>query len=119
MTKLIILDEVDSTLFEAERLIAAGLSETTVIYAKSQTAGHGRFQRAWLSPPGNLYWTMIVPRERHWPNDQGLPFASGLAVVDCLQAVGVTSSLISLKWPNDPLVGGRKISGILIKTFFG
>ena len=116
--QLILLDEVDSTLSEAERLVEAGHSKRTVICAKSQTGGHGRFGRLWTSPPGNLYWTLILPCERHWPVDSGLPFVSGLAVMDCLRATGVSSDLISLKWPNDALVEGKKISGILIKSVY-
>lgn len=59
---------------------------------------------------------MVLPRERHWPVDHGLTFACGLAVIDCICAAGVESGLVTLKWPNDPLVDGRKISGILIKS---
>jgi BirA family biotin operon repressor/biotin-[acetyl-CoA-carboxylase] ligase len=87
-----------------------------VVSAKSQTGGYGRFGRAWTSPPGNLYWTMALARQPHWPADHGLTFAAGLAVADVLAAAGVDPGRIRLKWPNDALVDERKIAGVLAKA---
>lgn len=110
------LDEVDSTLLEAERLIAGGLTEPTVICARSQTEGVGRFGRRWASPPGNLYWTVALRREAHWPSDTGLlPLVAGLAAFDVLLRTGLDEGRLLLKWPNDVLVDGRKIAGTLAR----
>src|SRR5688572_12396617 len=96
---LVALDEVDSTIAEAERRVEAGARAPFVVTAKSQTGGHGRFGRTWASPPGNLYWTIALDRQASWPADQGLTFAAGLAVGDALAAIGIEPAHLSLKWP--------------------
>lgn len=116
MTPVLEFDVIDSTMLEAERLAEAGNHGPVVIWARSQTGGLGRHGRAWSSPPGNLYWTMLLPRSDTWPRDHGLSFAAGLCVCDVLAQVGVTSDRVRLKWPNDCLLDGRKVSGVLARS---
>lgn len=109
-------DEIDSTMLEADRLVAAGVRGPIVIWARSQTGGQGRHGRAWSSPPGNLYWTILLTKSDTWPRDHGLSFAAGLSVCDALEATGIAGPRIHLKWPNDCLLDGRKVSGVLARS---
>jgi len=94
----------------------ARAAEWTVVLADAQTAGRGRQGRRWSSPPGNLYLSVLLrpaPPGARW---SVLPLAAGLAVAEALAAEGVESSL---KWPNDVMVGGRKVGGILAEATSG
>src|SRR3954452_15550214 len=114
--RILAFDEIDSTMLEADRQVEAGESGPLLIWAKRQTGGQGRHGRSWSSPPGNLYWTMLLNRAPGWPKDFGLTFAAGLAVADALEALGVPASRIRLKWPNDCLLDDRKVAGVLIRA---
>jgi BirA family biotin operon repressor/biotin-[acetyl-CoA-carboxylase] ligase len=108
-------DEIDGTNAEALR---AGAEDGHVFFADRQTAGRGRQGREWISPQGNLYATICVtpPVTR---NPAQLAFVAGLAVLDALsEAVSeaVPDAGFTLKWPNDILASGRKLSGILIEA---
>ncbi|MBN8926638.1 MAG: biotin--[acetyl-CoA-carboxylase] ligase [Rhodospirillales bacterium 69-11] len=107
-------DRIGSTNDEARRLAEEGAPHGTVVHADEQTAGRGRLARRWFSPPGNLYLSVLlreVPPERLWQ----LSFLSALAVADAVDALLPSHTRAQLKWPNDVLVGGAKISGILIE----
>ena len=110
--------EIDSTLREAERrIVCGGIGERAcLILAATQTGGFGRVDRRWMSPPGNLYWTLVVPIPAAAPVDHGPTFAACLAVADLALSLGVRSDAVSLKWPNDPLVFGKKIAGVLVQN---
>ncbi len=98
-----------STQQEARELIDEGKAKHgDIIVADEQTAGRGRFGRSWVSPRGGLYATVILS------SDPLISLKAGLAVVRVLRSVGINSA--GLKWPNDVLVEGRKIAGILIET---
>ena len=102
------LQQVSSTQDEARRLIELGEAKAGhVVVAAEQTEGRGRFGRAWLSPAGGLYATFIVAR---YP---AVPLVSGVAVLRALARFGVDACL---KWPNDLVIDGRKLAGILIET---
>ncbi|MGB0630223.1 MAG: biotin--[acetyl-CoA-carboxylase] ligase [Alphaproteobacteria bacterium] len=106
-----IYDDLDGTNAEALR---AGCLHGIVIVARRQTAGRGRQQRVWLSPPGNLYVTICVEPPDIRIAGQ-LAFVSALAVLDTVSEMA-PDAVFSLKWPNDVLCAGRKLSGILIET---
>ena len=102
------LRRVDSTQDEARRLVESGEAEAGhVVVADEQAGGRGRFGRTWSSPVGGLYATFVVPR------CPMLPITSGLGVLRALDRFGVKARL---KWPNDLIVDGRKLAGILIET---
>ena len=107
------LDSVDSTNEEARRLAAAGDRGPVWIAAREQTSGRGRRGNRWISQSGNLFATLLL----QVPHAQAaqLGFAASLAAADVVShyagAVPVT-----LKWPNDVLLDGRKVAGILLET---
>ena len=106
---IITLDEVDST-NEYARRIAPTAPEGTVVVAKRQTAGRGRKGRRWASPEGGLWMTVILKPKSGPEHVTKLVFVGALAVVDTLNEYGIRGAL---KWPNDVLVDGKKIAGIL------
>jgi len=109
------VEELDSTNAEALRCALGGAGEGTAIIAEAQWAGRGRQGRTWVSPPGrNLYLSLIL-RPAAWKGHLGLlAFVGGLAVVDVLQDLHNLSA--ALKWPNDVLLEGQKMAGILVQT---
>ncbi len=92
-----------------------GAAEGLVVWALRQEAGRGRQGRTWQSPEGNLYFSMLlrppVPK-RAWGN---YSFVAGLAVAEVVRGF-LPHAKVELKWPNDVLVGGKKISGILLEA---
>jgi BirA family biotin operon repressor/biotin-[acetyl-CoA-carboxylase] ligase len=112
---LVRLGRVESTQAVAFTLAADGAPDRTVVVAEAQTAGRGRRGRTWHDEPGASLLASIILRPRLLP--ARLPMLSltaGIAVAEALQRVtGVTPRL---KWPNDVLVGGRKLAGILLES---
>ena len=110
MTDRIVLDEVDSTMAEAARR-AADLAGPTWILARRQTASKGRRGRPWSMGEGNFAATLVMPAE---PRDSALrSFTASLALYEAFEALGVRG--LSLKWPNDVLLKGGKVAGILLE----
>lgn len=105
------LGAVASTQGEAARLAAAGASEGTVVTATHQSAGRGRRGREWLDAPGESLLVSIVLRPPILPGlAPQLSLVAAVAVVDALGTAGVTATI---RWPNDVMVGERKICGML------
>jgi BirA family biotin operon repressor/biotin-[acetyl-CoA-carboxylase] ligase len=95
------------------RAARKGAAEGYTCLAGEQTAGRGRQGRAWIAPPGTALLASVLIR-RSPAVASGIPFAAGLALVDVLAtAYGVAGGL---KWPNDVLVDGRKLAGILCEV---
>lgn len=110
--ELICLDEVDSTNTYAKRLALSGAADGTVVIADGQTAGRGRQERLFQSPKGKGLYLSVLLRPR-LPAERLIPATAmaGVAVCDAVERTcGVRPGL---KWPNDPVLGGRKLSGIL------
>ncbi|MDP9096387.1 MAG: biotin--[acetyl-CoA-carboxylase] ligase, partial [Pseudomonadota bacterium] len=103
-------------MLEAARQADAGKSGPFVVCARAQTGGVGRHGRRWSSPPGNLYWTILLDDPADLPRDAGLAFAAGLATIDALAASGVSGGRLRLKWPNDILLDTRKLAGLLVEA---
>lgn len=103
-----------STNDDAKRAAEAGEGEGLVVHALQQTAGRGRHGRTWHSPEGNLYCSALLR-----PGDARLfghySFVAALALADTVRAF-VPQVNITLKWPNDVLVNGKKIGGILLEA---
>ena len=116
MTPVLSLDTVDSTMLEAARQAAAGRRGPLVVCARAQTGGVGRHGRRWSSPPGSLYWTMLLDDPAALPRDAGLGFAAGLAIIDTVTGVGIGRNRLRLKWPNDILLDGHKLAGLLVEA---
>lgn len=107
--KVIRFTEVNST-NDYAREIAEEVPEGTVVVAKRQTSGRGRNGRNWASPEGGLWMTAILKPMASPEHVPKLVFVGALAVVDTLAKYGIPAEL---KWPNDVLVDGKKIAGIL------
>ncbi len=106
-------DTIDSTNSYAVVLATNGAREGEAVIADCQTAGRGRLRgRVWHSPPGRNLYTSIILRPDIPPSSApGLTLVAGVAVAELLGGY----CPVSLKWPNDILAGGRKISGILME----
>jgi BirA family biotin operon repressor/biotin-[acetyl-CoA-carboxylase] ligase len=114
--RLVRYDTLDSTNDEAKRLARAGAEEGTLVWALKQTAGRGRRGHAWASPRGNLYASLILRPDCPADRAAQLGFVAALAVGDTLGSTCKQREGISHKWPNDVLVHGRKIAGILLES---
>jgi BirA family biotin operon repressor/biotin-[acetyl-CoA-carboxylase] ligase len=108
-------DSTDSTNLEALRLVAAGERGPAWIVANEQTAGKGRLGRNWVSKPGNLYSTLLWPTQAEPVAISQLSFVAALAVHDSASKFA-NPATISLKWPNDCLLGGAKFCGVLAEV---
>ena len=109
------LDEIDSTNAEARRRAEAGEVGPLWITAARQTAGRGRRGRNWETGQGNLAATLLFVTDRPPAEAAQISFVAALAVADLADAF-VPASKVSLKWPNDPMIAGRKTSGILVES---
>ncbi len=104
--------QLDSTNDEAHRLAEAGAAHGTLVIAEAQTRGRGRRGRAWSTPPGTALAMSLVLRPQLPPSRAPeLSFAAALAVCESARALGALGAQV--KWPNDVLCDGRKLSGIL------
>jgi len=108
-------ETIGSTNDEARRLAGKGEQGPLWITAGAQTAGRGRRGRAWVSPPGNLMSTLLIKPERPVAECAQLSFVSALASSDAM-AHFAPNAEVKVKWPNDVLADGRKISGILLES---
>jgi BirA family biotin operon repressor/biotin-[acetyl-CoA-carboxylase] ligase len=108
-------DQIGSTNDEARRLAAEGAPDGTVIHADEQTAGRGRMTHRWFSPPGNLYLSILLRTGLPVARTAELSFLAALAVADTVERLLPRQTRAMLKWPNDVLVSGAKIAGILIE----
>ena len=103
--------ELDSTNTTARELAAAGAADGTVVIADAQRRGRGRLGRAWASPPGtNLYLSVRAALRRcRWSGSSQISLLAGVAACETVREWCAAE----IKWPNDVLVGGRKVAGIL------
>ena len=109
------LEEIDSTNAEARRRAETGEVGPLWITAARQTAGRGRRGRSWETGQGNLAATLLFVTDRPPAEAAQISFVAALAVADLADAF-VPASQVTLKWPNDPMIGGRKTSGILVES---
>lgn len=106
---MIEFEQVDST-----NLVAAPLAAWHAVRADTQTAGRGRFQRAWVSDRGGLWLSAVVPAGERQAREL-LPLAAGLAVIEALRNFGIEGA--RLRWPNDVMMGEKKLAGLLVDSF--
>lgn len=109
------LATVDSTNAEAARL-APSLSGPVWILAGEQTAGRGRRARVWASPRGNFHATLVMKPTERLDVVALRSFAAALALRDACEAVTGSPQTFKLKWPNDVLLNGGKLAGILLES---
>jgi len=114
--RLVAYETIDSTNDEARRLAAAGAAEGTLIWAREQRLGRGRRGRTWVSPPGNLYVSLILRPSCAPAVAAQVSFVAAVALAEALADLLPPAATVALKWPNDVLVGGAKVAGILLET---
>lgn len=103
---------VTSTMDVARQAAREGAAEGTVVIADEQTAGKGRQGRSWVSAPGNIALTIILK-----PTLAELPSLNMVASLAVVRAIARTTGLsATIKWPNDVLIGGRKLCGMLVDS---
>ncbi|MFQ3577639.1 MAG: biotin--[acetyl-CoA-carboxylase] ligase [Verrucomicrobiia bacterium] len=97
---------------ESTNITARAKAPWTVVVAGQQTAGRGRFHRAWESPVGGLWMSAVLPASEN-TSLATFPLAAGWVLVEMLREMGVSEA--RLRWPNDILVGGEKLAGLLLE----
>ena len=110
-----VFDTLDSTNDEAKRRAQAGETGPLWIIARHQSAGRGRRGRGWTSKPGNLFTTGLFKLDAGPARAAQLSFAAALSVGDVAAGV-INPDRVRLKWPNDVLIDGRKVCGILLES---
>jgi BirA family biotin operon repressor/biotin-[acetyl-CoA-carboxylase] ligase len=105
---------VSSTQDEAGRLAIEGAAEGTVVVARKQTSGRGRFDRSWESPEGGLYMSLILRPEVE--EAMSLSFVGALAIVDGIAEQ--TRLAPRIRWPNDIILNGKKAGGVIAQASF-
>lgn len=118
--RLIKLDSVDSTNLAMRRMVETGADtgEGTVMWAREQTAGKGRSGRAWVGAAGNLYASVLLESPES-ARAHEIGFIAALAVIGAIQATApdhASDDAIKCKWPNDVLLHGGKVAGILAEA---
>ncbi len=108
-------DEIDSTILEARRRAERGQYGPVWLIARRQTAGRGRRGRHWVSLEGNLLATYLFESDRTPAEIAQLGFAAGIGIAESFEALGVAAP-VTLKWPNDVMIGAAKAAGILIDS---
>ncbi|SDF70077.1 BirA family transcriptional regulator, biotin operon repressor / biotin-[acetyl-CoA-carboxylase] ligase [Limimonas halophila] len=104
-------DAVESTNDEARALAREGAEEGTLVWAREQRAGRGRLGRTWSSPRGNLYLSLVMDSSLEAAAQT--TFVAALALSDALDGLVPNDHTVILKWPNDVLLDGRKLAGML------
>ncbi len=110
-----VLPETDSTMAEAAR-VASALAGPEWVLALNQTAARGRRGRAWSMPSGNFAASLTIRPSGPVEQVALRSFTASLALRDALIAVGCPEPALSLKWPNDVLLHGGKLAGILLES---
>lgn len=112
--RLNIHHSLPSTMDGARVLAQSGVPEGVVVQALTQTAGLGRFGNQWESPQGNLYMTILLRPGRPHGECAQVSFVAAVALAQACDEFGIAD--IQLKWPNDVLVEGKKLAGILLEA---
>ena len=114
--RLVTLDSVDSTNEEIKRRAELGAVDGSVVWAREQTSGRGRRGREWASPRGNFYCSLLLRPSYPASKAMNLGFVTAAAVAEVVTEALPNSARVTCKWPNDVLVNGRKVAGILIES---
>ena len=107
-------DQVTSTMDTAHALVQEGAGEGTLVWAQRQEQGRGRLGRVWESPEGGIYCSLIVRPQRPATEIPQLSLLMGLSAAEAIRECAVVSPRV--RWPNDLLIGAKKIAGILTEA---
>lgn len=109
------LEEADSTNRQAEQWALAGAPEGALVLAEHQRGGRGRLKRSWFDlPRKSLLFSFVLRPDLPAAQAPTLTFAAAIALADSLSS-WIDENLIEIKWPNDVLIAGRKVAGILLE----
>jgi BirA family biotin operon repressor/biotin-[acetyl-CoA-carboxylase] ligase len=114
--RVIAYETIGSTNDEAKRLAREGAGDGLIVSACTQDAGRGRRGRVWASPPGNLYFSLVLRPQCRAAAAAQLGFVAALGLGEALSELALAGLDFRCKWPNDLLANGRKIAGILLET---
>ncbi|MEZ4750572.1 MAG: biotin--[acetyl-CoA-carboxylase] ligase [Bdellovibrionota bacterium] len=114
-TNIVQLDRIDSTNEEAKRLARQGGAEGTFVIAMEQTAGKGSQGRTWASPVGGVYLSTVLRAKAPHPPTT-LSILAGVAAAQTVRDSLPKSFEVSVKWPNDVLLDGKKVAGVLCES---
>ena len=109
--------QVSSTMDIAHELAAQEAPEGTLVWSSRQEQGRGRLGRTWESPQGGVYLSLILRPTRSLTDIPQLSLVAGLSSVEAIQTL--TQHFPSIRWPNDVLIDGRKVAGILVEAKAG
>ena len=93
--------------------LAVSLPPWHAVRAHRQTGGRGRFGRTWVSDPGGLWLSAVVPLSTNISGWEALPLVAGWAVIDAVRSLGACG--LRMRWPNDVMIGDRKLAGLLVE----
>ena len=116
---LLRLAALDRPPAEARRLREAGAAAYTFVWAERQSGGRGRRGRSWISPVGNGYCSLLLRPDVAPGVAAQVSFVAALAVAETIASLLPVGRKVACKWPNDVLVDGLKISGILLESRMG
>ena len=102
---------IDSTNEQAKRISENSSADNLVITADSQAKGRGRLGREWISDEGNLFFSIIIDSKKITPQEMAC-YVAALSVAEAVNNLGIKTKI---KWPNDILINGKKLCGILIE----
>jgi BirA family biotin operon repressor/biotin-[acetyl-CoA-carboxylase] ligase len=109
----LVFDELDSTNSTAKEFAQDGAEQGTIVIARTQNHGRGRFDHIWQSPEGGVYVSFILRPKTSPEKTSLLPFIAALALTKTIESYGLHATI---KWPNDVRVNGKKIAGILLES---
>lgn len=113
--EIIIYREISSTNTVAQKMALNGANEGTIVMSTFQTSGKGRMQRQWVCPPGKgIMMSMIIRPKLSIQLVPQLTLLSGVVVAETIKKV--TGCKAGIKWPNDIVIGGKKVCGILAQS---
>lgn len=114
---LLTYDDLDSTNDEAKRLAKGGGAHGAVVWSKRQDAGRGRYGRQWVSLEGNLFASVLLSPKCDIATAPQLSYVAGLAAYEAIAPLMSQGQQVACKWPNDIVVDGKKLAGILMESF--
>jgi len=108
--------EIDSTQNFAQQIAADRKEEGTIIIAEKQTAGRGRLERKWTSPKGGIWFSLIIHPKFDVASSTLVPIAGAVALAKSIKSI--LNVEVSVKWPNDITLNGKKVAGMLVDASF-
>jgi len=114
VSRFVAFEEISSTNFKAKELALKNEEHGTIVISQVQKKGRGRFERTWESPEGGLYFSIILKPKIETLKATLLPLIGALSVCNTISSIA--DLYVKIKWPNDVLINGKKVCGILLES---